>query len=116
MADSMESAAAKAIPPLSILPEEERFFQASVRRFAKERIAPHVRAMDEEGIFRPEILREMFDLGLMGIGIGEEYGGQGGTLFQSILAIEELAKVDPSASVIADVQNTLVNTVLARWG
>ncbi|HEX7361195.1 MAG TPA: acyl-CoA dehydrogenase [Bryobacteraceae bacterium] len=101
---------------ISVLQEEERLFQASVRRFAKERIAPHVRAMDAEGIFRPDLLREMFGLGLMAIGIGEEYGGQGGTLFQSILAIEELAKVDPSASVIADVQNTLVNSAIARWG
>lgn len=102
--------------PLTILNEEERLFQASVRRFAQERIGPQVRRMDEAGIFRSDLLREMFGAGLMGIGIGEEYEGQGGTLFQSILAIEELAKVDPSASVIADVQNTLVNSALARWG
>ncbi|MGH9655206.1 MAG: acyl-CoA dehydrogenase family protein [Bryobacteraceae bacterium] len=101
---------------VGVLQEEELLFQASVRRFARERIAPQVRAMDAEGIFRQDLLREMFALGLMAIGIGEEYGGQGGTLFQSILAIEELAKVDPSASVIADVQNTLVNSAIARWG
>lgn len=101
---------------VGVLQEEERAFQVSVRRFARERVAPHVRAMDAEGTFRPALLREMFGLGLMAIGIGEEYGGQGGTLLQSILAIEELAKVDPSASVIADVQNTLVNSAVARWG
>ncbi len=102
--------------PLTQLSEEERMFQISIRRFARERIAPHVREMDEKGIFRPELLREMFALGLMGIDIPEEYGGQGGTFFQSVLAIEELAAIDPSAAVIVDVQNTLVNNALQRWG
>ncbi len=104
------------VAPLTILQEEERLFQASVRQFAKERLAPHVRAMDEEGKFRADLLREMFELGLMGIDIKEQYGGQGGTFFQSVLAIEELAKVDPSASVIVDVQNTLVSNAIERWG
>jgi butyryl-CoA dehydrogenase/short/branched chain acyl-CoA dehydrogenase len=71
--------------------------------------------MDAEGKFRKDLLREMFDLGLMGIDIKEQYGGQGGSFFQSVLAIEELAKVDPSASVIVDVQNTLVSNAIERW-
>ena len=103
------------VVPLTLLEEDEKLFQASVRRFAKERLAPHVRRMDEEGKFRGELLREMFDLGLMGIDIKEQYGGQGGSFFQSVLAIEELAKVDPSASVIVDVQNTLVSNAIERW-
>src|ERR1700761_7860424 len=102
--------------PLTILQEEERLFQDSIRRFASERLAPHVRAMDEEGRFRKDLLDEMFQLGLMGIDIKEEYGGQGGTFFQSILAIEELAKVDPAVSVIVDVQNTLVSNAVEAWG
>ncbi len=77
---------------------------------------PHVRAMDEASQFRKDLLHEMFELGLMGIDIKEQYGGQGGTFFQSILAIEELAKVDPAASVIVDVQNTLVSNAIERWG
>jgi short-chain 2-methylacyl-CoA dehydrogenase len=101
--------------PLTTLQEEERLFQSSVRQFAKERLAPHVRAMDDEGKFRSDLLREMFALGLMGIDIEEQYGGQGGSFFQSILAIEELAKVDPSASLIVDVQNTLVSNAIERW-
>jgi butyryl-CoA dehydrogenase/short/branched chain acyl-CoA dehydrogenase len=108
-------AAIETVTPLTVLQEEERLFQASVRQFAKERLAPHVRAMDEEGKFRSDLLREMFDLGLMGIDIQEQYGGQGGSFFQSVLAIEELAKVDPSASVIVDVQNTLVSNAVERW-
>jgi len=105
-----------AAAPLTQLSEEESMFQDSVRRFAAERLAPHVRAMDEAGVFRKELLGEMFDLGLMAIDVPEEYGGQGGTFFQAILAIEELAKVDPSASVIVDVQNTLFNNAIRRWG
>ncbi|HZS56901.1 MAG TPA: acyl-CoA dehydrogenase [Bryobacteraceae bacterium] len=112
----MSHVAEIAAVPLTILQEEEKLFQDSVRRFAKERLAPHVRAMDEEGKFRKDLLQEMFELGLMGIDIKEQYGGQGGSFFQSVLAIEELAKIDPSASVIVDVQNTLVSNAIERWG
>ena len=101
--------------PLTLLQEEERLFQASVRQFARERLAPLARVMDEEGKFRPDLLKEMFALGLMGIDVEERYQGQGGSFFQSVLAIEELAKVDPAASVIVDVQNTLVNNAFAHW-
>ena len=113
----METPAAAELqtPPLTVLQDEERLFRDSVRRFANERLAPHVRAMDQEGKFRKDLLDEMFELGLMGIDIQEQYGGQGGTFFQSVLAIEELAKVDPSASVIVDVQNTLVSNAIERW-
>jgi len=102
--------------PLTVLNEEDRFFQSSVRQFAREQIAPHVREMDETGVFRKEILKQMFDLGLMSIEIPEHYGGQGGSFFQAVLAVEELAVVDPSAAVIIDVQNTLVNNAMLRWG
>ncbi len=104
-----------AAAPLTQFSEEESMFQASVRRFAAERLAPHVRAMDDAGVFRKELIGEMFELGLMAVDVPEEYGGQGGSFFQAILAIEELAKVDPSASVIVDVQNTLFNNALVRW-
>src|SRR5437879_1902461 len=101
--------------PLTQLSEEETMFQATVRRFARERIAPHVREMDAEGVFGKDLLTEFFTLGLMAIEVPEEYGGQGGSFFQSIVAIEELAKVDPSAAVIVDVQNTLFNNAIVRW-
>src|SRR5579872_6198488 len=101
--------------PLTQLTEEERMFQATVRRFAREQIAPHVREMDEAGVFRKDIIRQFFELGLMGIEIPEEFGGQGGSFFQSILAVEELSAVDPSAGVIVDVQNTICNNALLRW-
>jgi len=101
--------------PLTHLTEEERLFQSTVRRFAREQIAPHVREMDEAGVFRKDIIRQFFELGLMGIEIPEEFGGQGGTFFQSVLAVEELSAVDPSAGVIVDVQNTIVINAILRW-
>ncbi len=101
--------------PLTQLSEDETLFQASVRRFARERLAPHVRAMDEAGVFRKDLLREFFELGLMAVEVPEEFGGQGGTFFQCILAIEELARVDPSAAVIVDVHNTLFHNAILRW-
>ncbi len=72
--------------------------------------------MDECGVFRKDLLQQLFELGLMGIEIPEQYGGQGGTFFQSVLAVEELAVVDASAAVIVDVQNTLVINAILRWG
>jgi len=111
------TAAPTATPqPLSILSEEEKMFRDTVLRFARERVGPHVRAMDDAGVFRSDLLREMFELGLMGIEIPEEFGGQGGDFFQAVLAVEALASVDPSAAVIVDVQNTIANNVIIRWG
>jgi butyryl-CoA dehydrogenase/short/branched chain acyl-CoA dehydrogenase len=104
-----------AIRPLTQLTEDEAMFQSTVRKFARDRIGPHVREMDEAAVFRKDLIRDFFELGLMGIEIPEEYGGQGGTFFQSILAIEELAAVDASAAVIIDVQNTLFINAILRW-
>ena len=101
--------------PLTQLTDEEKMFQSTVRKFARERLAPYVREMDEAGVFRKDLIKEFFALGLMAIDVPEEYEGQGGYFFQSILAIEELARVDPSAAVIVDVQNTLFNNAILRW-
>jgi len=103
-------------PPLTLLSSDEELFQSSVRQFARERVAPLVREMDEKGEFRPELLQEFFRMGWMGIEIPEVFSGAEGTFFHAILAIEELAAVDPSAAAIVDVQNTLVNNALLRWG
>ena len=102
--------------PLTKLTEEEDLFRATVRRFAVDQIAPHVRAMDEAAEFKPELITQFFQMGLMGIGIPEEYAGQEGSFFMAVLAVEALATVDPAAAVIVDVQNTLVNNAILRWG
>jgi len=101
--------------PLTALSEEERLFQSTVRKFAREEIRPYVREMDDACAFRKDIVRQFFDMGLMSIEIPEEYGGQGGTFFQAVLAVEELSAVDPVAGVIVDVQNTICNNALLRW-
>jgi short/branched chain acyl-CoA dehydrogenase len=102
--------------PLTQLSDEEQMFRESVREFAQAKVRPHVHAMDEAGKFEPDLLRQFFDMNLMGIEIPESYGGAGCGFFMSILAVEELSRVDPSAGVIVDVQNTLVNNALMRWG
>jgi alkylation response protein AidB-like acyl-CoA dehydrogenase len=102
--------------PLTLLSEEETMLRDTVRAFARKEIAPRARAMDEKGALDPALLRQLFELGLMGVEIPEELGGQGGGFFESILAIEEIAAVDPAAAVVVDVQNTLVNNALMRWG
>jgi alkylation response protein AidB-like acyl-CoA dehydrogenase len=102
--------------PLTTLTDEESLFQQSVREFAEQEIRPLAAEMDEQSKFSQNLLQQLFDLGLMGIGIPEEYGGQGGTFFNAILAVEELSRVDPSAGVIVDVQNTLVNNAILLWG
>jgi alkylation response protein AidB-like acyl-CoA dehydrogenase len=115
MAVSDTSAAIASALPLTVLSEEERIFAASVREFANAEIRPHVLAMDEEAAIRPDIVRQCFELGLMGIEVPESLGGSGGSFFLACLAIEELARVDPSVCVLVDVQNTLVVNVLLRW-
>jgi alkylation response protein AidB-like acyl-CoA dehydrogenase len=102
--------------PLVALTEDEILFRDNIRQFAEESIRPHVREMDEKGVFSSDILRQFFQLGIMGIEIPEQYGGGAGTFFEAVLAVEEISRVDASAGVIVDVQNTLVNNALLRWG
>ncbi|MFN0112433.1 MAG: acyl-CoA dehydrogenase [Blastocatellia bacterium] len=102
--------------PLTILSEEERLFAASVREFAEAEVKPYVREMDEKQKMRPEIIEQCFKLGLMGIEPGEEYGGSGGSFFMACIAIEELARVDASLSVMVDVNNTLTINAFLNYG
>jgi short-chain 2-methylacyl-CoA dehydrogenase len=102
--------------PLTSLTDEDALFRQSVREFAEQQIRPLASEMDEKGKFSPELIQQFFELGLMGIEVPEQYGGQGGTFFNAILAVEELSRVDASAGVIVDVQNTLVNNAILRWG
>lgn len=100
---------------LSALGEDEALFFDSVLEFAQREIGPHVRAMDETGELRQDVLDQLFEFGLMGIEVPEEYGGQGGTFFDAVLAVQAISRVDPSVSVVVDVQNTLVINALLRW-
>ena len=98
-----------------MLSEDEQMFRASVREFAEGEIRKRVEEMEEQGHLDASLMKQCFELGLMGIEVPEEYGGAGGSFFQSILAVEELSRVDASVGVFVDVQNTLVNNALLRW-
>jgi len=102
--------------PITVLTDDEILFRDNIRQFADEKIRPLVKEMDEKGVFDKGLLHEFFQLGLMGIEIPEQYGGGGGRFFEAILAVEEFSRVDASAGVVVDVQNTLVNNALLRWG
>ena len=101
--------------PLTQLSEEEALFRGSVLDFARKRIAPRVAAMDEKAALDADLIPSLFDLGLMGVEVPEAHDGAGASFFTAILAIEALAVVDPSVSVVVDVQNTLVANALLRW-
>ena len=102
--------------PLNALTDEEILFRDNIRQFAEEKVRPLAKEMDEKGVFDHDLIQQFFQLGLMSIEIPEQYGGAAGTFFEAILAVEELSRVDASAAVIVDVQNTLVNNALLRWG
>ncbi len=102
-------------PPLTHLSEEENLFFATVKQFAEETIGPLVRQMDADQQFASGLVKQLFDLGLMGIEIPEEHGGAGGTFFDAVLAIQAISTVDPAVAVLVDVHNTLVVNALRRW-
>jgi butyryl-CoA dehydrogenase/short/branched chain acyl-CoA dehydrogenase len=102
--------------PLTLLSEEEQMFQESVREFAVEKIRPLVHQMDHDAEMSNELISAFFDLGIMGIEVPDQWGGAGSTFFTAVLIVEELSKVDASCGVLVDVQNTLVNNAILRWG
>jgi alkylation response protein AidB-like acyl-CoA dehydrogenase len=102
-------------PPLTRLSEEEQIFQGAVRDFAEQEVRPRVEAMERAAKIDADLIAKFFDLGLMGIEIPEDHGGAGGSLFMTVLAVEELSAVDASAAIFVDVQNTLVNALLLKW-
>ncbi len=103
-------------PALSHLTDDEQLFHSSILEFAAREIAPHVREMDEKAAMPADLVRRLFELGVMGIEIPERFGGAGGSFFHAVLAVEALARVDASVAVLVDVQNTLVINALTRWG
>lgn len=101
---------------VSMLSEDEEAFRDAVREFAESTVRPRVAAMDAAAKMDPEIIEACFDMGLMGVEVPEEFGGQGGSFFMAILAVEELARVDPAVAVMVDVQTTLFQNMVLRWG
>ena len=102
--------------PLTVLSEDEQMFRDLVRGFADESVRPLVHEMDEHQKMSPELISQLFEIGLMGIEVPEEHGGTGASFFTAALVVEELSRVDASVGVFVDVQNTLVNNAFLRWG
>jgi len=111
----MSTVLTDARPALTTLTEQELMFREAVRDFANAEVAPRVRAMDEAQEMDPELVRQLFELGLMGVEIPEAYGGTAADFFTSVLVVEELSRVDPSIGVLVDVKNTLVVNAILHW-
>ncbi|NNM34043.1 MAG: acyl-CoA dehydrogenase [Gemmatimonadetes bacterium] len=101
---------------LTTLTEDESLFREAVRDFAESAIAPRVHQMDGDRQIAPDLIAQLFEMGLMGIEIPEHHGGTGSSFFTASLVVEELSRVDPSVAVLVDVQNTLVINAFLRWG
>src|SRR5258708_27904199 len=102
--------------PLTLLSEEEQMFQQSVREFAIEKIRPLVHQMDHDAVMSKDLITSFFDLGIMGIEVPDQWGGAGSSFCNAVLVVEELSHVDASCGVLVDVQKTLVNNAILRWG
>ena len=103
-------------PPLTAFSDDEQLFRDAVAGFAKDEVGPRVQAMERASKIDPALFPKYFELGLMGIEVPEQYGGAGGTLAMVTIAVEEISKIDASAAIVCDVQNTLVNYPVARYG
>ena len=103
-------------PPLTLFSEDEQMFRDAVAAFANDEVRPRVQQMERSAKIDPELFPKYFELGLMGIEVPEQYGGAGGSLAMVAIAVEEISKVDASAAIVCDVQNTLVNYPIARYG
>ncbi len=104
------------MPPLTKLTEDEQMLKEAAAEFADSIIQPKVQEMEEAAKLDPDLIKQFFEMGLMGIEIPEKYQGGGGTFMMSIVAIEQISRVDASVGVFMDVQNTLVNNAFLRWG
>jgi alkylation response protein AidB-like acyl-CoA dehydrogenase len=103
-------------PPLTILSDDETAFRDAVAAFAADEVKPRVQAMERAGRIDPALVKQYFEMGLMGIEVPEQYGGSDGSLMMVALAVEEISKIDAAAAIVVDVQNTLVNYPINRYG
>ena len=102
--------------PLTILSDDETAFRDAVAAFAADEVTPRVQAMERAGRIDPALVKQYFEMGLMGIEVPEQYGGSAGSLMMVTLAVEEISRIDAAAAIMVDVQNTLVNYPLNRYG
>ena len=98
------------------LNEEHRLIQKTSREFAQNELLPEVLKRDEGKIWPKDAVKKMADLGFMGIMVDQKYGGGGMDTISYAIAMEEIAKVDAAASVIMSVNNSLVCSLLSKFG
>ena len=103
-------------PALTMLSEEEAMFRDAIRDFAQAEIQPKAREMEKNACYDESLLKSVFEMGLMGVEIPEELGGAGASFFQACLAVEEVSRADAAVGALVDVQNTLFNNAVLRWG
>ena len=116
MSADLVTAASVTRAPLTSLSDEEAMFRDAIADFADQEVRPRVREMEQAGRIDPTLIPQYFSLGLMGIEVPEQYGGSGGSLMMVALAVEAVSRVDASAAIMVDVQNTLVNYPIVRYG
>src|SRR3954465_9455762 len=101
---------------LTVFSEDEQLFRDSIAGFAAQEVKPRVQQMEKDGKIDPALTKQYFEMGLMGLEVGEEYGGAGGSLTMVTIAVEEVSRVDASAAIQLDVQNTLVLYPINTYG
>jgi alkylation response protein AidB-like acyl-CoA dehydrogenase len=112
MTDTINAAPA----PLTVFTEDETLFRDAVAAFAESEVRPRVQQMEQAGKVDPDLSRQYFEMGLMGIEVPEQYGGQGGTLTMVAIAVEEVSRIDAAAAIQLDVQNTLAGYPIRAYG
>ena len=112
----MHSDMTAARPPLTQLSDDELMFRDAVAGFAEEEVRPRVKEMETAGKLDKALINGCFELGLMGIEVPDALGGAGGSLTMVAIAVEEISKVDASSAILVDVQNTLVNYPINKYG
>ena len=103
-------------PALTTFSDDEMLFRDAVAGFASDDVRPLVASMEKAGRIDPALIGKYFEMGLMGIEVPEQYGGAAGSLTMVAIAVEEISKVDAAAAILVDVQNTLVNYPITRYG
>lgn len=98
------------------LNEEQKMIQETIRKFAKEEIAPVARENDKKAKFPRELFKKLADLGFMGTPIPEEYGGAGFDYISHAIVAEEIGRVDSSLRGTYSVQVSLVELPILKFG
>jgi short-chain 2-methylacyl-CoA dehydrogenase len=98
------------------LTQEQELLRRTVREFSESKVAPVAEELDREERFPYELVKELAELGLMGIPIPEEYGGAGADTVSYAIAIEELTRIDSSVAITVAAHTSLGTTPIYLYG